>query len=133
MNELAEWEIDDEDHDGNKVESEDPVDAWNPGMKMDEAEHKGLHIDDIGPEEKLKQNSADRDRQEEKEGEVVSKDRDEKDPFMDESSNKEESQGNGNEVARIEPDRLDPFHPARHRIEKIAKMPEKNDPEKKVE
>ena len=93
---------------------------------MDEPIDQGFHIDQIGSEKKLEQDSAERSGKEKEEGEIVAEDGDVKGSFREQSPRKQKDDRSRNKIPRIKAHGLNGFDPRRHRIEKVSQVPEQH-------
>ena len=85
------------------MEAEEPVDLQDRGLKVNESLDHGLHVNQVGSEEDPEQDPADRDRQEEKEGKIISQDGNVKSFLGDQPPGEQNRQGDGNEIPGIKP------------------------------
>ena len=133
MHELAERKIDQEDQNQGEVQTEKPRQIVNPGLQVNQAQDDVFHVHQIGPEKNFHENPADRDPQQEKEGEIIAQDGNVKVPLQHETAGEEKSQRERNQIPGVKPEGLDAFHPAGNGIKEIPQMPQKDQPQQGVE
>ncbi len=113
MHQLAEREIDQQNHDQEEMQAEEPVDRQHDRLKMNQAQDHGLHVHQVGPEKEPEEHPGDGDRKDKKKSEVIPQDGDVKVPLGDQAAGQQDRQGNGNQVPGVESQGLNSLPPTR--------------------
>ncbi len=132
MHQLAEGKVNQQNHDQEEMQAKEPVNLGDHGLKMNQAQGVSLHLHQVGPEKDPEKGSAEGDRQEEKQGKIISQDRDVQHFLIRQPAGEKKREGNGNQVAGVETQGLNALDPAGNRVEEITQMPEKDQPEQNM-